>query len=237
MEKKPNIHKDHRLRAKQRFVAEGFSFANFQEHEKLELFLYYAIPQKDTNPIAHALLQKFHTLQGVFDASIEELCTVKGISENSALLFKISTEMNRQYMISCNTAGERLDSIHKIGTYLLPHFHGKTEEHVYVLTMDASMRPIRCNLLFKGSINSASIHARMVVELALTQRAVGIVLAHNHPGGIALPSGEDITTTQRIARVVAGVGIQFVDHIVTAGSDFVSFAQSNFLPRELFSGL
>ena len=227
-----NLHKRHRQRLKARFLAENLSLANFNDHTKLELFLYYALPQKDTNPIAHRLLNKFETLQGVFDASVEELCTIDGISSHAALLFKIAMEINRYYMISINeNQAENLDSINKIGRYMLPFFHGKQEEHVYVLTLSASMVPIRCNLLFKGSINSASINARMIVELALSQRAAGVVIAHNHPGGLALPSTEDINTTYNIHKVLTGVGIHFVDHILVAGTEFVSFMQSNFLPN------
>ena len=96
-QEKKNVHEGHRDRLRQRFLQEGLE--NFQDHNVLELLLFYSIPRKDTNEEAHNLINRFGSLSGVFDASFEELCEVKGIGENSAALIKIMPELFKKYEV------------------------------------------------------------------------------------------------------------------------------------------
>ena len=122
-----------------------------------------------------------------------------------------------------------LDSSEKCGAYLTPRFIGRRVETVFLVCTDAKCRVLGCQLLHAGSVNSAEVNSRKVVETALRFNAAAAVLAHNHPGGMALPSQEDLSTTQRLQQALAAVGVRLLDHIIVADGDFVSLADSGIL--------
>lgn len=219
-----SIHKDHRKRTRERFFFEGLD--HFSEYEALEILLYYAIPRKDTNPIAHALIDRFGSLEQVLDAPIEELEKVPGITRNVAVLIKLVTEMGRLYLVKRGENNKILRTIQECGEYLKPHFFGRVNETVFLLCLDAKCKVLGCREVGEGSVNSANVPIRRIVEIALNTNASSVILAHNHPSGLALPSGEDIATTRRVAAALSTVDVQLVDHIIVADDDFVSLAQS-----------
>lgn len=219
-----SIHKGHRERLKQRFLKEGLD--QFTDIQALELLLFYAIPQRDTNPIAHALLDRFGSLSQVLDASFEELKKVPGISDHSATLLTLVTELARYYQVDCAQRVECLTTLEACGSYLVPYFFGRNSETVFLLCLDAKCKVLCCKEVGQGSVNSASISVRKVVETALAANATTVVLAHNHPSGVALPSEEDILTTRRIAAALNAVEVHLADHVVVADGDYVSIAQS-----------
>lgn len=219
-----SIHKGHRERLKQRFLKEGLD--QFTDIQALELLLFYAIPQRDTNPIAHALLDRFGSLSQVLDASVEELKKVPGISDHSATLLALVTELARFYQVDCAQRVECLTTLEACGSYLVPYFFGRSSETVFLLCLDAKCKVLCCKEVGQGSVNSASISVRKVVETALAANATTVVLAHNHPSGVALPSEEDILTTRRIAAALNAVEVHLADHVVVADGDYVSIAQS-----------
>ena len=218
------IHKGHRERLKQRFLEEGLD--NFTDIQVLELLLFYAIPMKDTNPIAHALLDHFGSLAQVMEADVEELKKVPGIKDHAATLLALVIDLCRYYQVNCARHTEILTTLEACGNYLVPRFFGRTRETVFLLCLDAKCKVLCCKEIGEGSVNSASISVRKVVETALAANATTVVLAHNHPSGIAVPSNEDIQTTQRIAAALNAVEIYLADHIVVADGDYVSMLQS-----------
>jgi len=219
-----SIHKGHRQRLKERFLREGLD--NFTDIQALELALFYAIPRKDTNPIAHALLDRFGSLDQVLDAQVEELAKVPGMGESAAVLLHLITEMGRYYLVSRSTQSKVLPTLEDCASYLVPFFHGRRVETVFLLCLDAKCKVLCCKEVGEGSVNSAGISIRKIVETALGANASAVVLAHNHPSGVAIPSGEDVQTTRRIAAALQAVEIQLVDHIVVADADYVSMVQS-----------
>lgn len=220
-----SMHKGHRERLKRRFLEEGLD--NFTDVQVLELLLFYAIPLKDTNPLAHALLAHFGSLSRVLEADVTELKKVPGISDHSATLLALVTELCRYYQVDSAQRVEILDSLEACGEYLVPRFFGRTRETVFVLCLDAKCKVICCKELGEGSVNAASISIRKVVETALACNASSVILAHNHPSGVALPSDEDILTSRRIYAALSAVDVTLADHIVVAEGDYVSMAQSN----------
>ena len=224
-----NIHQGHRERLRQRFLEHGLD--PLPDVNALELLLFYAIPRQDTNPIAHRLLDAFGSLDGVFDASLEDLQRQGGLTQNAAALLKLTMEIARRAQISRAQSERILDTTRKCGEYLLPFFFGATEETVYVLALDAKCKVLGCSRLFTGNINSVGLSTRSVVEYALRIKASSVVLAHNHPSGIALPSKEDIHTTKVVADALDMVDVLLADHIVVADGDFVSMAESRMLPE------
>ena len=219
-----SIHDGHRQRTKERFRREGLD--NFDEVHVLELLLYYCVPRKDTNPLAHALLSHFGSLSQVLEASAEELEKIDGIGENISTFLNLTTAVGRYYLVNRTTQAAILRDTFQCGEYLLPYFYGRRNEIVFMLCLDAKCKVLCCKEVGEGSVNSAAIPIRRIVELALGANATTVVLAHNHPSGLALPSGDDVQTTWRIARALNTVEITLADHIVVADDDFVSLAQS-----------
>lgn len=223
----PN-HEGHRERKKEQFRQHGLD--SFADHEALELLLYYAIPRRDTNQTAHALLDRFGTLEGVFLASRAELMEVPGVGENTATLLTLLLPLFRRI----NRGGKRnspviLDTLERRGSYFLRLLYGARDELFYQASLDAKGKLLECTLLSEGGSDSVSISVRRVVENALRARASAVVLAHNHPSGMALPSREDGETTLQLRAALQTVGIPLVDHIIVADNDFVSLRASGLL--------
>lgn len=218
------MHEGHRKRLKSRFLSEGLD--NFNPHNVLELLLFYSIPRKDTNEIAHRLIERFGSLAGVFDASVEDLMQVKGITLHSACLIKMIIPMSRYYSADKFRRKIVLNSPTLCGDYLLARYLGYTNEIVSLISMDNQCRIISFDIIGEGDICSAGISTRKVIETVLRTKATSAVIAHNHPGGIALPSKEDIEATINIIEALRVVGVYLLDHIILAGDDYVSLADS-----------
>ena len=219
-----SIHDGHRERLRKRFKDEGLD--GFSEIQALELALFYTISRKDTNPIAHALLDHFGSIAQVLEAPVEELQKVPGVGESTAVYLRMITELGRFYMVSRTTQTKVLTTLEQCAEYMLPFFYGRRLETVFLLCLDAKCKVLCCKEVAEGSVNAAGISVRKVVETALGANATSVVLAHNHPSGVAVPSGEDVQTTHRIAAALAAVEVHLVDHIVVADEDYVSMAQS-----------
>lgn len=220
------VHTGHRERLKKRFLQQGLD--GFTDIQALELLLFYSIPRQDTNPIAHKLLNHFGSLSQVLEAQPEELMQVGGIREHSAVLLNLINEMGRFYLVDKARRERVLPSIDDCARYLQPYFYGRMTETVFLLCMDAKCKALCCREVGEGSVNSAGISIRRIVETALREGATTVVLAHNHPSGIAIPSPEDIQTTRRLAAALQSVEINLADHIVVADGDYVSMVQSGY---------
>ena len=220
----------HRRRVKDRFLAEGLD--HFDEAHVLELLLFYAIPQKDTKPIAKSLMARFGSFPLVMEASIDELKKVEGIGENAAAFLKLVAETGKYYQVKKESDTKILSSPDAFGKFFVPRFRNLRNETVMMICLDAKCKLLCCHELGQGSVNSANISTRRIAEVALGVNATSVVLAHNHPSGLALPSGEDITTTCRVAAALSAVEINLADHIVVADDDFVSIAQSGYYRPE-----
>ena len=219
-----SIHDGHRQRLKEQFRRNGLD--SFTDVQALELALFYCIPRQDTNPIAHKLIDHFGSLAQVLEAPVEELVKVPGIGENAAVYLKMITELGRYYLVNRSTQNTILTTIEQCAEYMVPFFFGRRVETVFLLCLDAKCKVLCCKEVGEGSVNSAGISVRKIVETALGANATTVVLAHNHPSGVAVPSGEDLQTTRRIAMALKAVDIHLADHIVVADDDYVSLAQS-----------
>ncbi len=218
-----SLHEGHRQRLRDRFRKEGLT--HFQEHEVLELFLFYCLPRRDTNELGHALIERFGSLANVLQTPPEELAKLPGMGENAATFLTLIAQLERYYMMHKND-DRILANLEDCGRYLEGCFRNRRNETVMLLCLDAKCKLISCTEVGEGSVNSAAVPIRRVVELALGVNATSVVLAHNHPSGLALPSGEDIQTTKRVALALDAVEISLVDHIIVADDDYVSLRQS-----------
>lgn len=222
-----NIHAGHRGRVKNEFRQRGLE--GFPEHRVLELLLFYALPQWDTNPLAHRLIERFGSLAGVLDASVEELCQVKGVGEHAALLIHLIPALCSRYVASRSSLDGIAETTEQIRQSLAPYFFGARNELVYLLCMDAKHKVLGVRKITEGSVNAAEVTTRRVVEEAMSMRASVVVLAHNHTSGLAIPSGADRSTTLYLKKLLVPLGIELVDHVIFCDDDMVSMRESGML--------
>ena len=209
---KKSIHAGHRERLRERYDRSGMD--DYADHEILELLLTYAIPRGDVNTQAHTLIQRFGSVAGALDALPEELCEVEGIGPNAARFLTMLPDVFRRYSLCKVAPSESMDTLAKIGEYLMALYTGVTFERVYLLLFDNAMRLIGCVHLTDGSVNCSSITIRRIAELALFKHASGVVLAHNHPRGLAIPSGSDHQVTQTVESALEPLGVPLLEHII-----------------------
>ena len=201
----------------------------FADHEILELLLYYAIPRRDTNPIAHALMERYGSLPAVLAAPMEDLKRTEGIGESAAVLLHLVPQVCRRARLAQVGEDQVLNSSERAGAYLLECFDGESREVIYQLCLDRKGKLLACKRLGEGSVASADLDVRRLVENAILTGASAVILAHNHPSGVALPSDGDYTATMRVRAALNAIGIELADHIIVADGDFVSMADSGYL--------
>lgn len=222
-----NLHVGHRKRVKQRFLKTGLS--SFDKHNILEFLLFYSIPRKDTNELSHNLINHFGSFSAVFDASFEELIKVDGISESTAVLIKLVPSITAEYLKDKSDNGIILYSTKVIGEYLKPFFLDKNKECVYCVCLDNKLKVIKTSLMFEGNVNTVSLVNRKVIEFVTANNASTVIIAHNHPNGLAIPSESDILTTNKLKEALSLIDVRLLDHIIISDNDFVSFAESELL--------
>ncbi|MBO7217605.1 MAG: DNA repair protein RadC [Clostridia bacterium] len=221
-----NIHKGHRDRLRSEFLSYSDS-SKMPEHKLLEMLLFYGIPQRDTNEIAHSLIQKFGTFHGVFDADVTEIKNVKGMTANAATLVKLILPIARAYVSSRYDDELVLKNTRDIGTFLLKKYFAQSVEKCSLICLNHSGKILSFDFISEGNVDSTAFSIRTIVERAVSVGATDIVLAHNHPGGVPLPSKEDIAITAAVANALKVLDIKFVDHIIIADDDYISLAKSS----------
>lgn len=219
-----NIHDGHRERTKKKFHDHGLD--GFTDIEALELLLMYAIPRRDTNVSAHLLLDRFHSFRGVMEADIADLETVEGVGPNAANLIALVTALNRRYLVAGGEARPLLNSTEAAAGFLIPRFSYLKEEAALLLCLDGASRLLCCRELGRGTPGSVLFSARDVVDTALRENAVGVILSHNHLTGTALPSSADRLATRELYHALRLIDVRLLDHIIVCEGDCVSMHDS-----------
>ncbi len=224
--KKANAHDGHRIRVRERYKKEGIK--NFEQHEALELLLFYAIPRGNTNEIAHDLIDEFHSLSGVFDAPLEDLCKIKGVGESSAILIKLLPQLFNKY--ETDKLKERdapLNSAELVAKYASKFFKGYTEERMYLMCLDSKCTLLDFREISKGNMKRTPVDIGLIAKIAFENNATSLILVHNHPSGIMAPSKADVDITIRVESIIHDLGMRLSDHIIVgAGDDYFSFRSS-----------
>lgn len=216
-----SVHDGHRDRMKQRFLEHGLD--NFSDHEVLELLLYYVIPRGDVNPLAHRLLDHYGSLRAVFDADPSDLQQISGVGEKTAGLIHLIPPLFRRYRLSGHTE-TIFDCSEKAGNYLTDYYIGHVNELITIMMLDNSCRLLAVKALAEGNPSSVQVDYRTMLREVLRWNATSVILAHNHPGGVCVPSREDFIETRQIRDQLRRIGVRLADHIIVAGEEWTSVA-------------
>lgn len=210
---------------KARFLREGLDA--FEDHNALELLLFYAVPQRDTNELAHKLISAFGSFSAVFDAPVESLMQVGGIKENAAILIKLIPALYGKYAQNKQSAGTLfLKSAQAAGEYLVPQFAGQSAERFLTICMNHKCKVLKTVVISDGTANSTALRSRQLAEAVIYTGATNVILAHNHPEGVAAPSMQDVDATRYLFSMLRNLGVKLNDHIIVAGDDWFSMATS-----------
>lgn len=219
----------HRERLRNRFKAGGISALS--DYEQVELLLTYFIPRIDVKPIAKALVGKFKNVRGIIDTPFEELTKVKGVGESTALglsLLKnlITTYHQNELEIPSNEMG----TITKLIKYFKSKIASEPSEVVELVCFDAKLKiiPAASSRIQEGSLSSASVDVRKIMEIAIKHGAASIAIAHNHPSGDPTPSFEDKRFTARLSKACKPIHLSFIEHVVVGKNVCFSFRRDGY---------
>ncbi|MDR1532269.1 MAG: hypothetical protein LBS62_08815 [Clostridiales bacterium] len=223
-----NIHSGHRQRVRERYLSEGLD--SFEDHQVLELLLFYCYPQRNTNEIAHRMLDEFGNLRALFEADPLEISSRCQVSENVGVFISVISSLMRRYLSSRSEKKIILDSSRKVGEYAVSLFVGRTVETLFMLCLNTGLQLLHTAKLSEGSIGEAHVYIREFVETALKYKASRVVLTHNHPGGSLSASANDISSTDKIMKALDTVNIDVLDHIIVSGDAYMSFSEEKTPP-------
>lgn len=233
MEKKPSkkqkfdhVHADHRSRMKQSYKAVGMN--GFSEIEKLEFLLFFAIPFKDTNPLAHKLLDEFKSINGVINADYNVLSKIDGVGEHTAIFLNYLHELITYY---CNHANDVtvLDSNTKAQSFCKNLFVGKQKEEMCVICLNSAKEVVNYNFIARGTVDSVYVSMKDVIRYVWDNNCEQVILAHNHPAGTPLPSDEDLSWTYAVMDKFKDSKIEVVDHIIVSPNGTYSMATTGYI--------
>ena len=228
-------HAGHRQRMRERFRSGGLD--GFADHEVLELMLFYAIPQRNVNPLAHELIAHFGSLYAVLDAPAEELCRVEGVGENAATLLSLFSHAARRLEKSRSSEKKMLRNRGEAERHCRNLLKGLRQEHFYVVCMDSQMHINGDVLIGRGTLDEVQAYPRLVAEAVLRHNARSVILCHNHPGGSAIPSAADVETTRVLADLFATLGVTLIDHMVVAADRTLSMASCGLIVHATGGGM
>jgi DNA repair protein RadC len=227
----PNdLHKDHRKRMRARYIKDG-GFDAFDDHKILEFLLFYAVPRRDTNELAHKMINAYNGIANLINADPQDIARRCGVSESVAVLVSMVPQLSRWYIKLCSDAqkSDALDTPAKAGQYALGLLSGKADECFYCISLNIKRRAISADLLSKGGVSRIEIIPREIARLALKHNATSVILAHNHPSSDVLPSQDDRAATAVIAQALDVLDVAVADHIITGAGNYFSFAEAGLL--------
>jgi len=223
-------HKGHRQRLRDKFRASGLDA--FMDHEVLEFLLTYAIPRRDTKPIAWEMIKKFGSLSAALDAKPHELAEVEGLGEEAALYVTFLRALLRRYFFDEIKQRETIKSPEDVVQYCRASLEGEKDEIFEVIYLTTRNSVIGTEQVSSGTIDRTSVSPRRVVENALKARAAALIFVHNHPSGNPYPSKEDICLTEELMRAANTLGLSVHDHLIVGKNSYYSFKANGLLPAD-----
>ncbi len=218
------MHENHRKRVREAFRNNGME--HMSDHNILEMLLFFSVPRIDTNELAHRLIETFGSLSAVLEASYGDLIKVPGIGESSAVLITMMPQLFRRYSFDKVKDRKCIKSPQEAGEYIITKYFGITTEKVGMICIDSKGRINNFVFIAEGSLRTANIDVRRTAETAFRNMAESIILCHNHPNGLPMPSRDDVATTKELIEILNTLDIKVSDHIIVSDNEYFSMAQS-----------
>ncbi len=218
-----SVHSGHRKRVINKYIKYGLD--SFEEHEVLEMLLFFSIPRADTNPLAHKLIDEIGSLDNILSATADDLKLVEGIGDNTAALlslFRAVLEYQNTHLIDKRI---QFNTTTNIGNFCVKYFSAHLEESMILLAIDSQRYLKKISVISKGNINETYFDCQKIVKETLNARATGVIISHNHPGGSLQPSVNDVSLTKELFYLLKGLHIELVDHIICNDNFFTSFRE------------
>ena len=216
----------HRRRLRDRLMRDARSMADY---EVLELLLAYALPRRDTKPLAKALLTRFGTLRGVLEARPRDLMAVDGFGPGLAAFWALWAEVRARAEEAPVAERAVLGSPAEVAGWGIARLGGKALEEVWAALVDNKNRLVAWERIGQGTPDNANAPVRAVLALALEHKASGMVLVHNHPGGDPRPSEHDLDYTRRVMRAARELGVRLLDHLIVTEDRYFSLREEGLL--------
>jgi DNA repair protein RadC len=197
--------------------------------ELLAIFLRTGCAGKSAVDLARDLLHTFGGLRSILEADLKNFCRAHGLGTAKYAQLQAVLEMAKRHLAETLTKNDMFTQPEHVRQYLLTQLRHQEREAFAVLLLNSQHQLIVYKTLFWGTINAASVYPREVVKLALTHNAAAIIIAHNHPSGIAEPSHADRLITEKIVQAMALIDIRVLDHFVIGDGDICSFAEKGWL--------
>ena len=197
--------------------------------ELLAIFLRTGVKGKTAVDLARELLQEFGSLRGLLEADRKQFCQGVGLGEAKYILLQATLEMSRRYLAEKMNRGDTLSNPQDTHRFLMAKMRDYRQEVFACLYLDTRHRVISYDEMFYGTINMASVHPREIVQRSLKHNASAVILAHNHPSGIAEPSHADRELTRQLQKSLALIEVRVLDHIVVGDGATVSFAERGWM--------
>ena len=212
------------LRLRERLLNEH-SLENFDDKEILSMVLSYASGTRDTSGLVARLLDSFGSLKAVLEARPEQLLKVDGMNQTRASLISLMIPMARMWQKCASEIPGRIGNSREAEDFCKSLLIGERVENFYVIALNAKCNVLGTRRISTGSLSEVSAYPRLVMETALNYNAHSVLLTHNHPGGTCAPSPEDISSTIQLQKLLNGVGILILDHIIVANDKTYSMIQ------------
>ncbi|MBQ8503736.1 MAG: RadC family protein [Clostridia bacterium] len=232
--KTENTHKGHRTRMREGFFLRGFD--GLADHEVLEMLLYFVIPQRDTNKIAHELIDYYGSFSAVLKADRASLTKHKYITDNAACLINMILPLYKRYLENLSLLEPNYTDTESLVEFLRSKYSITENECVYALCFDPQHHLIACRKLNEGDISSSMFDLRKLASVVLETKATSVIISHNHPHGVTLPSREDVAVTESAYKLLRSLKVELSDHIIVSETSFNSMVK---MPRfaHIFYGL
>lgn len=221
---KKNVHERHRKRVRENVLKNGFK--QLEDHQLLELLLFYSLPRGDTNELAHNLINEFDkSLPAVFNATPTELMRVKGVGEHSAIQLAAISELCDRIIKATPPKRKIFKSNEEIISLVKKQFVNVTTEKLLIICFDSAMRVKNIDFIAEGDSGRLTSELKNIVSKILEHDPVSVIIAHNHPQGSALPSGADIDATATLSVLLRKLDIALSDHIIVNPNSYYSMRE------------
>lgn len=230
--KNEHDHNGHRERMRERFIKnqDGDEMA---DHELLEMLLYYVYPRQNTNEIAHDIIKIFNSFDQLLEADVKTMQKECGINERTAVLIALNKAMSKRYLIAKRANRTKISSTSMAKQYCAEELSFRSEECFLLICLDSQNNILYSSVVAEGTVNSAVVSARTVVEIALRYKSVSVIISHNHPRGSSKPSTEDVNLTNSLHRTLRDVEVSLIEHVIVGENSVFSFNEEDLIGKEV----